>query len=378
MRRGKGKHVCLHFLVVIIQIFDTVLSCPASTPTITYVSFCPTSQEEWEKAAERKNCESIAAIQNCTDRSKFQYHCLMNHWKNATLEVCAPIFYLQGYCAEFNIQMKQVAEIYDEGFECLKFNGTHKCPRRYPSIEAYKYQRCYRYKNISTYICTEKLSSKDMYKDNSWIALVFIIIVSLLIGILAFVVVMMRKGICNKLSKDDSEEGRILLQRTEMTMENISVECQKPNKNAEQNKLDDTEEGQIPVHVYQSEMPKESISEAGSFSSGFQRPNKNSEQKKLENTEDLTNLPTTDGSAKDETEEETDLLTADRNIKQRPSSKTKRAPEMPKNAPYKNDETKVAEQVRTTAEDRETPTAPPRKSKRPANDKCSNDFIKSK
>ncbi|XP_062577803.1 uncharacterized protein LOC134239648, partial [Saccostrea cucullata] len=331
MRRGKEKYMCLHFLVVLIQIIDTVLSCPASMPTISYVSHCPTSQEEWTKAAERKNCESIAVIQNCTDRSKFQYHCLMNHWKNATLEVCAPIFYLQGYCAEYNIQMKQVAEIYDEGFECLKFNGTQKCPRRYLSNEAYKYQRCYRYKNII--MSTEKLSSKA--KDNSVIGLVFIVIVSLLFGILAFVVVMMRKGKCDKLSKDGTEEGRTLLhvQRTETPKENISEAdnfspgCQQPNKNSEQNKLDDTEERRILLHEQRMEMPKENISEANSFSPGCQQPNKNSKQNKL-----------------DETKEETDLHSADRNVKPIPSTKSKPAPAPPKNFINKNDETKLAEQ----------------------------------
>ncbi|XP_062604833.1 uncharacterized protein LOC134266628 [Saccostrea cucullata] len=269
MGRGKEKYTCLHFLVVLIRIFNTVLSCPVSVPTISYVSYCPKSQEEWENAAERKNCESIAVIQNCTDRSRFQYHCLMNHWKNATLEVCTPIFYLQGYCAEYNIQMKQVAEIYDEGFECLKFNGTHKCPRRYPSNEAYKYQRCYRYNNIS--MSTEKLSLKN--KDNSWIALVFIVIVSLLFGILAFVLVMMRKGKCHKLNKDDTEEGQNLLhvQRSEMPKENISEAdnfspgCQQPNLQ----------------HVQRSEMPKENISEAHNFSPGCQQPNVESEQNRF-------------------------------------------------------------------------------------------------
>ncbi|XP_061196768.1 uncharacterized protein LOC133205042 [Saccostrea echinata] len=158
MKRGKGKYMLIYFLVLFIQIFDNVLSCPASIPTISYVSYCPRSQAEWEKAAQRKNCESIAVIQNCTTRSKFQYHCLMNQWKNATLEVCAPIFYLQGYCAEYNVEIQQVAEIYDKGFECLKFPDIHKCPPRYPSSEAYKYQRCYR--NIIKNLSTKKFTNR--------------------------------------------------------------------------------------------------------------------------------------------------------------------------------------------------------------------------
>ncbi|XP_062604852.1 uncharacterized protein LOC134266648 [Saccostrea cucullata] len=104
--------------------------------------------------------------------------------------------------------MKQVAEIYDEGFEYLKLNGTRKCPRRYPSNEAYKYQQCYRYKNI--FMDTRKISSKE----SSWTAYVFIIVSSFQFVILAFLVVLMKKEICEKFRKG----------------------CKQTNKNLEQNK----------------------------------------------------------------------------------------------------------------------------------------------
>lgn len=47
-------------------------------------------------AAKRKNCEMMAPYQNCTEPENFKYHCLINELLNATLEICAPIYYLPG------------------------------------------------------------------------------------------------------------------------------------------------------------------------------------------------------------------------------------------------------------------------------------------
>nr|XP_022342970.1 uncharacterized protein LOC111136422 isoform X2 [Crassostrea virginica] len=124
---------------------DGLFSCLQSAPTIAFVDLCPRNKTEWDRAAERKNCHSMAARQNCTDKpSKFQYHCLLNHHQNATLEVCAPIFYLQGYCPIYNAEKKEILENYALGYECLKFSGTEQCPSRYPSSEAYNYLQCYK------------------------------------------------------------------------------------------------------------------------------------------------------------------------------------------------------------------------------------------
>lgn len=39
-----------------------------------------------------KKCESVALIQNCSNASKFQYHCLINEAENAFFEVCVPSY----------------------------------------------------------------------------------------------------------------------------------------------------------------------------------------------------------------------------------------------------------------------------------------------
>lgn len=70
--------------------------CGISVLTVNYVKQCPTDALSWKMAAKRMNCESL--IHNClpntkhrlnTKPVKFQYHCLINAWINATLEVCA-------------------------------------------------------------------------------------------------------------------------------------------------------------------------------------------------------------------------------------------------------------------------------------------------
>uniref|UniRef100_A0A8W8JLP3 Uncharacterized protein n=1 Tax=Magallana gigas TaxID=29159 RepID=A0A8W8JLP3_MAGGI len=68
---------------------------------------CPTNAKEWTIAARNKNCDSIQ--QSCSKRTAsnnqryvFQYHCVINVWRNATLEVCALNRTILEHCAEFN------------------------------------------------------------------------------------------------------------------------------------------------------------------------------------------------------------------------------------------------------------------------------------
>lgn len=171
---------------IIIQIAGCSFICPLSTPTIEYVTSCPHNKTEWEKAVQRKNCESMAHHQNCTEPKNFQYHCLINHLRNATLEVCAPIYYLQGYCAYYNTNNKEIMENYDQGFECLKFPAGERCPPRYPSSEAYKYIRCYAPKNQPEPTTTLPLAPSANKAPEFSSELVYIIFVTLLsVGLVA-------------------------------------------------------------------------------------------------------------------------------------------------------------------------------------------------
>ncbi|XP_061167359.1 uncharacterized protein LOC133176220 [Saccostrea echinata] len=140
--RGFLKLTLVMFLLV--QEVLAFTKCEVSVLTVKVVDACPTDEESWRKAAERFNCSSIP--QSCSQSSgdnaqyfKFQYHCVINAWRNATLEVCAPNRTILGFCTEFNLQGALIQDNYDA--ECTKHNPP--CPTSYNSAEAYKYQTCY-------------------------------------------------------------------------------------------------------------------------------------------------------------------------------------------------------------------------------------------
>lgn len=64
--------------------------CQEAVASAALVTSCPTSQIEWDTAARKKNCSRIASQQNCAPVEKFRYHCVINGYRNETLEVCAP------------------------------------------------------------------------------------------------------------------------------------------------------------------------------------------------------------------------------------------------------------------------------------------------
>lgn len=64
--------------------------CQEAVDSAKSVTSCPTSKAEWDDAARRKNCSSIASKQNCSLAEHFQYHCVINEFRNELLEVCAP------------------------------------------------------------------------------------------------------------------------------------------------------------------------------------------------------------------------------------------------------------------------------------------------
>lgn len=57
---------------------------------------CPTSKEEWDKAANKKNCKLMAKMQNCTNTESFVYHCVIDGFRKGTLELCAPKTIIHG------------------------------------------------------------------------------------------------------------------------------------------------------------------------------------------------------------------------------------------------------------------------------------------
>lgn len=133
-------NVSLILVVLLIQVHKSSNNyCTESINSVVTVPSCPTSKETWELAASKKHCETHALIQNCTDVNNFIYHCVINQYGNATLEVCAPAKYIFGFCTTFNVDSGAIQNHYL--YPCN--SAFPKCHRRYVSWNAYKYPDCY-------------------------------------------------------------------------------------------------------------------------------------------------------------------------------------------------------------------------------------------
>ncbi|XP_062599377.1 uncharacterized protein LOC134260864, partial [Saccostrea cucullata] len=106
-------------------------NCPQSSKTLKYVDGCPQTRDDWMNAALRKNCSGIK--QECVTPELFQYHCVINSFINATLEVCAPTWFCIGFCAEYNMQGERIQDNFNA--PCTTF--ANPCPAKYVSSEAY-------------------------------------------------------------------------------------------------------------------------------------------------------------------------------------------------------------------------------------------------
>lgn len=111
--------------------------CFASLPTIQSVESCPTNEEDWRYREKLKNCHDIQ--QDCSSKRRFTYHCAVNEWRNATIEVCAPMKIVFGHCVEFNVKG---ARIQYNLQSCRDF--TEPCPVHYDSTDVYKYPECFK------------------------------------------------------------------------------------------------------------------------------------------------------------------------------------------------------------------------------------------
>lgn len=114
--------------------------CKESVDSASSVSSCPNSKEERDKAARKKNCNEIATQQTCALPEKFKYHCVINGYRDALLEVCAPERIILGHCTEFNV----IGGVIQDHHSVPCKNGSFpKCDRFYLSSDAYKYPDCY-------------------------------------------------------------------------------------------------------------------------------------------------------------------------------------------------------------------------------------------
>ncbi|XP_062587047.1 uncharacterized protein LOC134248666 [Saccostrea cucullata] len=166
-------------------------NCPQSKMTVQYVKRCPGTRNEWMDAAVRKNCSSIT--QDCVKPENFQYHCVINSLMNATMEVCAPIWFCIGFCAEYNLQGERIQDNFRA--PCTTFSKP--CPPRYLSSDAYLYQECYRLVEIqkkkSVFVVTTEDSGNDVPNNGTETIIIVSIICIIAVLLPALAVIFYRR-----------------------------------------------------------------------------------------------------------------------------------------------------------------------------------------
>lgn len=194
---GRLEHqvICVFVCITILSSFSDCGYCPASVPTVSVVSKCPTNKTEWDQAASRKKCSHMSA--KCGDKSPV-YHCLLNQWGNETVEVCASTWYMSGFCAIYNTDEMKVIDDFER--DCTKLS-EETCPSRYISSEAYMYQKCYMKKSSNT-IPDRSIGTKET-NDCIMSSVIAIVVTVLVLAITSLVVFITLRLKISKKAQDE-------------------------------------------------------------------------------------------------------------------------------------------------------------------------------
>lgn len=149
------------FMIILTSLVKIAISaresCTISPRTVEIVEKCPDNEEEWTRAAARKNCAAYARY--CSNPTEFVYHCVINSYINATLEVCAYKAYIVlGRCTEYSSSGNRIQM--NVRTDCYSFSNN-PCPLFYMSTKTYKYPGCYELAKKST------SSKENQSADNS-------------------------------------------------------------------------------------------------------------------------------------------------------------------------------------------------------------------
>lgn len=171
------------FHLILVLVFQQIqwctsqnIYCQEAVDSVTVVESCPTSKEEWDSAAFKKNCSRIAARQNCINAGeKFQYQ--FNGLRNKLLEVCAPTRIIFKHCVEFNVRGGVIQ--YHLSAPC---SATFpKCDEYYFSSDAYKYPDCYtlvsKSKKIWKSFTSDESRHIEQWPINTIVTLIIILII---------------------------------------------------------------------------------------------------------------------------------------------------------------------------------------------------------
>nr|XP_034335664.1 uncharacterized protein LOC117692276 isoform X1 [Crassostrea gigas]XP_034335665.1 uncharacterized protein LOC117692276 isoform X1 [Crassostrea gigas] len=181
--------------------------CPEAVASVEVVKFCPTTEKELDRAAKRKNCDKLATSQNCSSIENFVYHCTINSYRNATLEVCAPKRTILGHCTEFNI----VGGVIQDQHSAPCSVTFPKCDKYYTSNDAYKYDDCYKLVQSARVLQNETTTEKNWIKTGFTLEetliicfLVFVLAVTV-VGVVTFLVLRRR---CSTTQSDQAKNKK--------------------------------------------------------------------------------------------------------------------------------------------------------------------------
>lgn len=179
---------CLLYFSVILMSIQCCRSqltlCEEYVASLSVVASCPKSKEEWDIAARKKNCNKRAAELTCAATEKFKYHCVMNGYRNALVEVCAPERLILGHCTEFNVIGRVIQ---DHQTAPCKNRSFPNCDRFYLSTDAYKYPDCY---NL---VQRPRIPRKRPTENNYIWLIIVAAVVAVVIPILILLVYLKRK-----------------------------------------------------------------------------------------------------------------------------------------------------------------------------------------
>lgn len=204
-------HVFWIWIFLQIQLSNSEIRyCPEAVASVKTVSSCPDSKEAWDIAARKKNCSGMAAGQTCSTVEKFQYHCVINGFRNKFVEVCAPKRIIFGHCVEFN----SGGGVIQDQMSATCNSNFPKCDSIYHSTDAYKYPDCYdlvsrsKIKPSTTTDSTTTVEEPDIGQEHvngTIIGIILAVVLVVTTGVVVVVVVLKFKRISRRLNTIPTE-----------------------------------------------------------------------------------------------------------------------------------------------------------------------------
>ncbi|XP_062620689.1 uncharacterized protein LOC134282301 [Saccostrea cucullata] len=113
-----------------------IQECKESLGTVRRVDYCPSNERSWKEAEFKKGCGNIK--QDCVDSKRFLYHCILTDMMNETIEVCAPIRVMFGYCPVYTLIGAKIHHNYARKCQQL----FKPCPEDFESNNLHQYPEC--------------------------------------------------------------------------------------------------------------------------------------------------------------------------------------------------------------------------------------------